>query len=66
MRVNTVKILLPCLLFLAGCASRTETVETRPDPQKKTYTDQDLRKTGRSTTGEALEQVDPSVRVTHP
>lgn len=53
-------------LALAGCAS-TETTTTTTTAEtdttrKKVHTREELRKTGESETGVALEKVDPSIR----
>ena len=63
---------LPALasLVLAGCATETTTTATtapETDPTKKrVHTREELRKTGESETGPALEKVDPSVRTSGP
>ena len=61
------KTLLIGCLFLAGCANAPQTASTEaiPDPSKKTYTAEEMQKTGRQTVGGQLEQMDPSVTVTH-
>ena len=53
-------------LALAGCAT-TETTTTTTAAEtdttkKRVHTREELRKTGESETGEALEKVDPSIR----
>jgi starvation-inducible outer membrane lipoprotein len=65
---DAMKNLLIGLLFLAGCTNvPQQTAETQPvpDPLKKTYTSEEMRKTGRQTVGGQLEQIDPSVTVRH-
>ena len=60
-------ILAALNLMLSGCATETTTTSTQPqdDPTKKrVHTQDDLRKTGRSETGAALEASDPAVRTT--
>ena len=54
-------------LAFAGCASdTTETTQTQTDQTtKRVHTQDELRKTGESQTGSALEAVDPSVRTNH-
>jgi predicted small secreted protein len=47
----------------AGCANQSSnTAAAAGDPTKRTYTDEDLNKTGRQNTGEALRALDPSVQ----
>ena len=48
-------------LFL-GCAREKEQMVQAPDPAKRGYTQEELRKTGRTDTGAALEQLDPAVQ----
>lgn len=51
-------------LILSGCTTTTETMTTtqsQTDPTKRVHTQEELRKTGQSETGPALEKVDPSV-----
>ena len=54
-------------LAFAGCVSdKTETSQTQTDQTtKRVHTQAELRKTGESQTGPALEKVDPSVRTNH-
>ena len=61
------KMLLISLLFLAGCTNAPQTASTKPKPEplRKTYTAEEMQKTGRQTVGGQLEQMDPSVTVTH-
>ena len=51
-------------LMLSGCATDTTTTTTAQTERttKKVHTQEELRKTGESETGPALEKVDPSVR----
>ena len=57
-------------LMLSGCATHTHTATTttpETDPTlKRTYTQEQLRKTGEPETAAALEKVDPSVRTSGP
>jgi outer membrane murein-binding lipoprotein Lpp len=57
-------------MMLAGCATHTQTATTTTaenDPTlKRTYTQEQLRKTGEPETAAALEKVDPSVRTSGP
>lgn len=49
--------------MFSGCAKNKETIVERPDPTtKRVHTQEELRKTGQSETGAALEKVDPSVQ----
>lgn len=52
-------------LALAGCATTETTTTTTAETdttRKKVHTREELRKTGESETGAALEKVDPSIR----
>lgn len=52
-------------LMLGGCATETTTTTTTAETdqtKKRVHTQTDLKKTGESETGEALEKVDASVR----
>ena len=54
-------------LALSGCATDTTTTTTTTaaetdQTKKRTHTREELKKTGESETGPALEKVDPSVR----
>ena len=57
-------------VMLSGCATQTTTATTTApktdQTMKKVYTREDLRRTGESETGPALEKVDPSVRTIGP
>jgi uncharacterized protein YcfL len=57
-------------LMLVGCATHTHTATTTaPETDqtlKRTYTQEQLRKTGEPETAAALEKVDPSVRTSGP
>jgi uncharacterized lipoprotein YajG len=61
------KNLLIGLLFLAGCTNAPQTVSTKPKPEplRKTYTSEEMQKTGRQTVGGQLEELDPSVTISH-
>jgi hypothetical protein len=64
---TAVTILVAGNLLLSGCATETTTASrtAQDDPTKKrVHTQEDLRKTGRSETGAALEASDASVRTT--
>jgi hypothetical protein len=55
-------------LVLSGCATNTTTTTTAEtdETKKRVHTREELKKTGESETGPALEKVDPSVRTTGP
>ena len=50
---------------LFGCAKDKEVMVQVPDPAKRVHTQEELKKTGRSEAGPALEQVDPAVQTSH-
>jgi hypothetical protein len=52
------------MFTIAGCANRQSSQPTASDtnPASRTYTREDLNKTGRQQTGPALEAADPSVQ----
>ena len=63
------KLLLAGIVALSGCASNNNPRLT-DQPQynsdgSRSYSQEVLTKTGRQTPGEALEQVDPSVTISH-
>jgi outer membrane biogenesis lipoprotein LolB len=47
---------------LGGCASETTTTTQTDQTTKRVHTQEELRKTGETQTGPALEKVDPAVR----
>jgi hypothetical protein len=53
------------LFSFVGCANQASTTTTTTtsdaDPGRRTYSNQDLNKTGRTQTGEAVQALDPSV-----
>jgi hypothetical protein len=52
-------------LTIAGCASQSpNTAASAANPAQTTYTQEDLKKTGRQQTGDALQALDPSVQAT--
>jgi len=61
------RFLLPLAVAVAifavvGCAHNQETVTTASsNPSAKTYNSNDLQKTGKRTSGEALQAADPAV-----
>jgi outer membrane biogenesis lipoprotein LolB len=68
-RYCTFCLLAVASLVLSGCAteSTTTTTTTETDQtRKRVHTSEELRKTGESETGPALEKVDASVRTSGP
>jgi hypothetical protein len=54
-------------MFFSGCATdTTTTTQTRTDPSKRVYTQEELRKSGETDPGAALEKTDPSVHMSGP
>jgi outer membrane biogenesis lipoprotein LolB len=55
-----------CALFL-GCASSKETVteSTTDQTQKRVHTQEELKKSGETQLGPALEKTDPAIQTTH-
>jgi PBP1b-binding outer membrane lipoprotein LpoB len=54
-------------LIFAGCTTETTTTQSRTDQTTtRTHTQEELRKSGQSETGPALEQTDPAVRMSGP
>jgi len=50
--------------FLSGCTSTTTTTQSQTDQTKKrVHTQEELRKSGETETGPALEKTDPAVRI---
>ena len=57
---GAVVILVSCCL-LAGCADQQNTASANTNPTAKSYSSSDLQKTGKRTSGEALQAADPAV-----
>jgi hypothetical protein len=54
-------------LALTGCTTSTTTTQTQTDQTtKRVHTQEELKKSGQSETGAALEKTDPAVRVSGP
>jgi hypothetical protein len=54
-------------LVFSGCATdSTTTTQTQTDPSKRVHTQEELRKSGETDPGSALEKTDPSVRMSGP
>jgi hypothetical protein len=50
--------------FLGGCTSTTTTTQTQTDQTKKrVHTQEEMRKSGESDPGRALEKTDPAVTI---
>jgi hypothetical protein len=47
---------------LPGCANQPAADTTDANPSKKTYTRDDLDRSGRAQTGQALQQIDPDIQ----
>jgi len=65
MKIQHVFFLTIAGLALFGCARENETMVQVPDPATRVHTQEQLKKTGRSEVGPALEQVDPAVQTSH-
>ena len=65
MKIRYISLIASASVALSGCANQKETmVQSTPDQtQKRVHTQEELRKTGETQTGPALEKVDPSVQV---
>lgn len=48
-------------LWMCGCANQAQT-SANTDPNRSTYTQEDLNKTGQQETGPALEAANPSIQ----
>ncbi len=61
-------LFLASVLILAGCASEnarlTDQPQLNPDGSRS-YSQENLQKTGRQTPGDALSQADPAISVSH-
>jgi hypothetical protein len=69
MKIHQIALNLLALggLFFSGCATdTTTTTQTRTDPSKRVHTQEELRKSGETEPGAALEKTDPSVRMSGP
>jgi type IV pilus biogenesis protein CpaD/CtpE len=65
MKIQYVFLVVIVSLSLSGCANRKETMveSTTDQTQKRVHTQEELRKTGQSETGPALEKSDAAVRM---
>lgn len=67
MKTSYFAALLLSALALAGCTTTTTTTQTQTDPTKtRVHTQEELRKTGETQTGPALEKSDAAIRTTGP
>ena len=57
-----IALLALSLVSFCGCANQTSaTASSASNPTRRTYSQDELSKTGRTQTGEALQAIDPSV-----
>jgi hypothetical protein len=65
MKIPYISLLATASVVLSGCANQKETMtqSTTDQTQKRVHTQEELRKTGETQTGPALEKVDPAVQV---
>jgi uncharacterized protein (DUF2345 family) len=65
MKITCISLMASASVVLSGCANQQETVtqSTTDQTQKRVHTQEELRKTGETQTGPALEKVDPAVQV---
>jgi hypothetical protein len=64
MKIPYISLIAVASAALSGCANQKESMVTTPDQtQKRVHTQEELRKTGETQTGPALEKVDPSVQM---
>jgi ABC-type uncharacterized transport system auxiliary subunit len=64
MKSLSLALLAACAFGLAGCVTettKTRTVQNSPDPATRVHTQEELRKSGESQTGPALEKIDPAI-----
>jgi hypothetical protein len=65
MQIPYISLIAIASVALSGCANQKETMvqSTTDQTQKRVHTQEELRKTGETQTGPALEKVDPSIQV---
>lgn len=65
MKIPYISLLAATSVALSGCANQKETMiqSTTDQTQKRVHTQEELRKTGETETGPALEKVDPAVQI---
>jgi uncharacterized protein (DUF2345 family) len=68
MKIRYISLIVISSVALSGCANHQETVtqSTTDQTQKRVHTQEELRKTGETQTGPALEKVDPAVQTSGP
>lgn len=67
MKTSYLAVLALSTLALAGCTTTTTTTQTQTDQTKtRVHTQEELRKTGETQTGPALEKSDAAIRTTGP
>jgi hypothetical protein len=67
MRIQYSFLVVAASVALWGCASQKESVTTTTDQtQKRVHPQEELKKTGETQTGPALEKTDAAVRTSHP
>ena len=62
MKIQYFASLALAIFVFSGCTRGKETSVQAPDPPKAVHTQEELRKTGQSETGPALQKVDPAVQ----
>ena len=66
MKIQYFSVVVIASVMLLGCAKEKEImVQSTDQTQKRVHTQDELRKTGETETGPALEKVDPAVQVSH-
>jgi PBP1b-binding outer membrane lipoprotein LpoB len=64
MKISYISLIAVASVALSGCASQKESMVTTTDQtEKRVHTQEELKKTGETQTGPALEKVDPAVQV---
>jgi hypothetical protein len=54
-------VIIVSALAFGGCANQQSATSANANPTAKSYSDNDLQKTGKRTSGEALQAADPAV-----
>lgn len=65
MKIPYISLIAIASVALSGCATQKETMveSTTDQTQKRVHTQEELRKTGETQTGPALQKVDPAVQI---
>lgn len=67
MKIPYISLIAVASVALSGCANQKESMVTTTDQtQKRVHTQEELKKTGETQTGPALEKVDPAVQTSGP